>query len=57
MFTLHDHPKGVTRAYCWQSWRSGEKRDPEYKIVLGVPPVNSAEDAVKAAIVAFWKKV
>lgn len=51
-FDLENHPKGIKRAYAWQGWNDEEKREPHYKVVLGVPPVNSPEDAVKAAIVA-----
>jgi hypothetical protein len=53
-FDLHDHPTAKV-AYAWERWRDEEKAEPEYTIVLGVPPINSAQDAVKAAIVAFRK--
>jgi len=51
-FDLHDHPTAKV-AYAWERWRDDEKADVEYTVVLGVPPINSAQDAVKAAIVAF----
>ena len=51
-FDLHDHPTAKV-AYGWERWRDHEKADAEYTVVLGVPPINSAQDAVKAAIVAF----
>jgi len=40
------------RAYAWvRPQNAGENPEPEYTIVLGLPPVNSAEDAVKVAVV------
>ena len=51
-FDLHDHPTAKV-AYAWERWRDDEKADAEYTVVLGAPPINSAQDAVKAAIVAF----
>jgi len=49
MFTV-DHPK-TTVCYSWSSPVDGSNRRRFYA-VLGVPPVNSAKDAVRAAIVA-----
>jgi hypothetical protein len=56
-FDLEGHPK-ATRAYAWRRLDDGAKEtDAQYTVVLGVPPINSARDAVKAALVAFWKQV
>jgi hypothetical protein len=53
-FDLHNHAT-AKRAYAWEQW-VGEK-EPRYTVVLGIPPVNSANDAVKAAVVAHMKEV
>jgi hypothetical protein len=54
---LHDHPK-AKRAYAWLRGQStGERRDPEYTIALGIPPVNSPETAVRAAIAAIYRNL
>ena len=53
-FELHNHPK-AKRVYAWQRWQDGKKTDPKFTIVLGVSPVNSANDAVKAMIRAIWR--
>jgi len=55
VFDLDGHPK-TKRAYAWRR-KADKKGEAQYTIVLGIPPVNSANDAVKAAIVAFWKHV
>jgi hypothetical protein len=52
-FDLENHPT-AKRAYAWER---GTGKEPEYKIVLGISPVNSANDAVKAAIMAKWKEL
>jgi hypothetical protein len=49
-FQLEEHPK-TKRAYAW----AAPGAEPKYTIVLGVPPVNSAEDAVKATVVKDFK--
>jgi hypothetical protein len=49
-FDLLDHPS-AKRAYAWERWEPG--KEPRYTVVLGVPPINSANDAVKAAIMAI----
>jgi hypothetical protein len=56
-FQLENHPNGIKRAYAWQGWRDEEKKEPEYKVVLGVPPVNSPEDAIKVAVVGEVRKL
>jgi hypothetical protein len=53
-FDLQNHPM-TKRAYAWERWEPGE--EPQYTVVLGIPPVNSASDAVKAAIMAVIKKL
>jgi hypothetical protein len=55
MFELDNHPT-ANRAYAWERWRDEQKSDAEYTVVLAVPPVNSAQDAVKAAIITFQKQ-
>jgi hypothetical protein len=43
-----EHPK-ASRAYAW-SYESGPKGRRRFFVVLGVPPVNSALDALRASI-------
>ena len=50
VFDLDDHPK-ATRAYAWSSPVDGSDRRRFYA-VLHLGPIRSAQDAVKAAIVA-----
>ena len=50
VFELEGHPK-ATRAYAWSSPIEGSTRR-RFFAVLEVPPVQSAQDAVRAAIVA-----
>lgn len=50
IFELHGHPK-ATRAYAWSSPIEGSDRR-QFFAVLHIPPVASAKDAVRAAIVA-----
>lgn len=50
VFDLEDHPK-ATRAYAWSSPVEGSTKRKFYA-VLGVPPILTAIDAVRAAIVA-----
>jgi hypothetical protein len=52
VFEVH-HPK-AKYAYAWSYKDDNEKS--HYVAVLGVPPVNSAEDAVRAYIVAQAEK-
>jgi hypothetical protein len=54
-FQLEDHSK-AKRAYAWVIPAS-QGKETEYKVVLGLPPVNSAQDAVKAAVLADFKKL
>ena len=56
-FQLHEHPR-AKRAYAWRRRQgSGEKREDEFTVVIGVPPINSAQDAVRAAIVALYRSL
>jgi len=50
VFELEGHPT-ATRAYAWSSSVEGSTKRRFYA-VLEVPPVQSAQDAVRAAIVA-----
>ncbi len=53
VFGLEGHP-AATRAYAWSSPIEGRTKRCFYA-VLEVPPVQSAQDAVRAAIVAEHK--
>jgi hypothetical protein len=52
VFNLRGHPK-ANRAYAWAHETDNGKR---YVAVLEIPPVNSAQSAVKAAIVDEARK-
>lgn len=54
VFDLVGHP-AASVAYAWSSPIEGSDRRRFYAVVLGVPPINSAADAVRAAIVADRK--
>jgi hypothetical protein len=54
VFDLEGHPTAST-AYAWFSPVEGSDRRRFYA-VLGIPPINSAADAVRAAIVADHKE-
>ena len=49
VFTVRGHPHATT-AYAWSF--ENDAGNQEHVAVLGVPPVNSAQDAVRAAIAA-----
>lgn len=53
VFRLLDHPTGK-QAYAWSYKTDQGKR--QYVAVLGMPPVNSPVDAVRAYIVAQAEK-
>lgn len=55
-FQLDGHPK-AKRAYAWVTPITSKEEEPQYTIVLGLPPVNSAQDAVQAAVVGGFKKL
>jgi len=53
VFDLKGHPK-ATRAYAWSSAIEGSTKR-RYYAVLHIPPVDSAEKAVRAAIIRDYK--
>jgi hypothetical protein len=52
VFTLEGHAK-AKRAYAWQLW---EDENAQYTVVLEIPPVDSANTAVRASIAAEAKQ-
>jgi hypothetical protein len=48
VFDLDGHPK-ANRAYGWQFWAG---RNAQYTVVLGIPPIDSPNAAVRASIAA-----
>ena len=52
IFSLKDHPK-AQRCYAWSHRKGNEMR---YVAVLEIPPVESAETAVRAALATPSKK-
>jgi len=54
VFRVRGHPQ-ATRAYAWSY--PDEAGEVHHVAVLGVPPINSAVDAVKAAVVAEGRKL
>jgi len=54
VFSITGHPKANT-AYAWSAAIDGSKKYRSYA-VLGIPPINSAQDAVKAAIVQEYRE-
>lgn len=53
VFTVTGHPQATT-AYAWSF--ENDTGNQEHVAVLGVPPVNSAQDPVRAAIAAQHRK-
>jgi hypothetical protein len=53
VFRVRGHPQ-AKRAYAWSY--IGDAGKTRYLAVLGVPPINSAADAVKAAVMAHMEK-
>jgi hypothetical protein len=53
VFELDGHPK-ATYAYAWS--HEGDHGHPVDVVVLGVPPIDSPENAVRAAVVAEIKR-
>lgn len=49
VFTLTGHPK-AKRAYGWHHLDGKEDRDERFVTVLELPPVTSAQEAVKVAV-------
>lgn len=54
IFNIRGHPK-ATRAYAWSHAAGRDDREKRYVAVLELPPVDSAETAVKIAIAAEIK--
>lgn len=54
VFDLADHPK-AKRAFAWSSPIEGSSKR-RFFAVLQVPPINTPQDAVRAAIVAERRK-
>ena len=52
-FDLEGHPK-AKRCHAWSFIENGE---PQYTTVLEIPPVDSAETAVKVAIASEARKI
>ena len=52
VFAVTGHPKAA-HAYAWE--QETDEGNRAFVAVLGVPPVNSAQDAVRASIVAEAK--
>ena len=50
-FDIQGHPK-AQRCYAWSFIENGE---PQYTTVLEIPPVDSAESAVKVAVASKGK--
>ena len=53
IFHLSGHPKAKT-AYAWSAATDGSTKR-RYYTVLGIPPVNSPRDAVRAAIIQEYR--
>lgn len=54
VFDLADHPN-ATRAYAWSATIEGSNKR-RFFAILGIPPINSAQDAVRAAIVQEFRE-
>jgi hypothetical protein len=52
VFDISKHPR-ATRCYAWSY---GQGKDTQYVIALGVPPVVSAQTAVRASVIAEARK-
>ena len=50
VFDLHDHPK-AKRAYAWGHLDGNKDHRTRFVAVLEIPPVNSAETAVRIQII------
>jgi hypothetical protein len=55
VFTLRNHPK-AKRAYGWSHPEGPNNKEERFVAVLEIPPVDSAETAVKIAIAAEVKR-
>jgi len=47
VFSLENHPDGVTRAYAWEKLGDGTRKAPEITIVPKARGINSARDALQ----------
>ena len=54
VFELHDHA-GADIAYAWSYVVDEKTGRRKFHAVLGIPPINSAVDAVRAVIAADWQ--
>jgi len=54
VFAIRGHPQ-AQRAYAWSHLDGENDKDRRFVTVLGLPPVESAETAVRAAIIAEIK--
>ena len=54
VFRISGHPK-ATRCYAWSTLTGDDEESTSYVVVLELPPVDSAEAAVRAAIMAEIK--
>ncbi len=54
VFQLQGHPEAET-AYGWSYVTDEKTGQRKFHAVLGVPPINSAVDAVRAVIAADWR--
>lgn len=55
VFNIRGHPK-ATRAYAWAHATGEDDKGKRYVAVLEIPPVDSAQKAVRAAIVEEAKR-
>jgi len=55
VFDLHGHPK-AKRCYAWSHLQGENDQDERFVAVLEIPPVVSAETAVRVQIVKDFKK-
>jgi hypothetical protein len=53
VFRVRGHPQ-AERAYAWSY--EAENGEIRHVVALGVPPINSADDAVKASVMAHIEK-
>jgi hypothetical protein len=54
VFQLKDHPSKALIAYAW-SYKNDDG-EPRYVVILGIPPVRTALDAVRAYIASHIQK-
>jgi len=54
VFEVIGHPR-TSRAYAWNHASGPDDKDTRFVAVLGIPPVDTPQDAVRASIVAESK--